>query len=259
MLDEKDIKRFYDDFSDKLIQDFFKPNKRIENAIFRTIRRIPKGTSRILDLGYGLGWSSYEFSKHFPKAKVEAYDISSHLHSIASCIFENSNLNYYSMDLTSDFPSGKFDVVILLDVFEHIAKGNREKFYENICNCLNPDGQVILTCPTVRHQEHLRKNKPDGLQPIDEDVDIEVLQCFADGINGEISYFECMSIWNPHDYFIAELCVGAIRRETINKSDIRLSNFYEKYSFLKKMPNSADYLPKLSAVQSAKLSIKRFL
>ncbi|MCV9388812.1 class I SAM-dependent methyltransferase [Reichenbachiella ulvae] len=248
------VKVFYDNFKGKLLEDFLKPNIRIANAIRRSLLRIPCSTKSILDLGFGLGWSSYEFARHFPQAKIEAYDISKELYETARSLFQLPNLNYNNLDLTIEFPKGNYDVIILLDVFEHIPKAARTQFYNNISDALNPNGRVIMTCPTVDHQNYLRKNNPEGLQPVDEDVDLVILSEFSKNIQAEISLFENLNIWNPKDYLLAE--ISRYNDQSLENlqylPSISLIDFYQKYELLKNSKELLPYLPKLTFKQKIK-------
>lgn len=202
-MNQIEVKHFYDSFKNKLINDFLAPNIRIENAIKLAIKNIPKSSKSVLDLGFGLGWSSYEIAKHFPEAQINGFDISEELTRTAKDLFKVSNLSYKSMDLTQFFPKGSFDAIVLLDVFEHIPVSARETFYVNIQNSLSEQGRVILTCPTIFHQNYLRKNNPAGLQPVDENVDLNVILDFASKTETNLAHFEYLNIWNSRDYFFA--------------------------------------------------------
>ena len=255
----EEVRAYYNNYQEKLIGDFLRPNRRIYNSINRAILRIPGQAKAILDLGCGLGWSSYEFARHFPHADVEGYDISEILYNTARLLFNRSNLAYHNLDLTRHFPDKRYDVVVLLDVFEHIGLEDRGQFYANISNCLASNGKVILTCPTVYHQEYLRQSRPDGLQPVDEDVDMDVLLDFARSVRGEISLFEYMNIWTERDYLIAEIR----RYDTIGSltylGGSNLIGFYEKCILLGKNAETRRFLPPLSLKQTLRLQLNRIL
>lgn len=259
MNSNKEVLDFYDNFKAKLIQDFIKPNLRIENAIKLALKSIPVKSKSILDLGFGLGWSSYEIARHFPNAVVKAFDISKELTNSAKDLFKVSNLSYNTMDLTQFFPDGSFDVIILLDVFEHIPISARESFYANIKNTLNKEGRVILTCPTIFHQNYLRENNPEGLQPVDENIDIDVILDFASKTETNLAHFEYLDIWNSRDYLFA-IIERPYKYHTnqINQyeKEINLLDFYSKYSLLRASNLPNNLLPDLSLKQKLKLQLK---
>lgn len=192
---------YYNNFDVKLINDYVCGNKRIESAITNLATFIPDDADNILDIGCGLGWSTYEFSKHFKEAKILGIDLSPVLIEKARSLFSNNNLNYEVFDVTKNLPTIKFDAIILIDVYEHIPKGERYKFHNSLKNLLNENGRVILACPSKFHQSWLKANNPNGLQPVDEDVDLEIILNFAKDITGEVVFFEYQKIWNNYDYF----------------------------------------------------------
>lgn len=196
---------FYNRFDDKLIKDFVSGNKRIESAIVNLGSYIPKSSKSILDIGCGLGWSSFEFAKAFNKTEVLGIDLSPVLVEKASLLFQKTNLSFKTFDLTKEVPKNKFDAIVMIDVYEHIPKDERLKFHMSIRNILNTNGRMLLACPSKYHQNWLRRNKPEGLQPIDENVDINDVITLTKDIGGELVYFEYQTIWRSSDYFYAVL------------------------------------------------------
>src|SRR5208283_5250325 len=80
-------------------------------------------------------------------------------------------------------------------------KENRNEFEKAISEILNQNGSVFITCPTILHQNYLRANFPKGLQPVDEDITLSIINEFAEMIDGEVTYFEYKNIWHTNDYF----------------------------------------------------------
>ena len=50
---------FYNSFGLKLINDYVRGNKRMENAIVELSKFIKSDSTAILDIGCGIGWSSH--------------------------------------------------------------------------------------------------------------------------------------------------------------------------------------------------------
>lgn len=201
-MNEKSVD-YYNEQTENFIRDYLKGNKRVETAIKYAIDSISNNCQHILDIGCGIGWTSHEISRHFPDAYVKAIDLSSESIKVAKEIFFTENIKFAVDDITrKDFKSKYlFDAILMIDVFEHIPSKKRKIFYKNIKNMLNNNGKIILTCPTVRHQNWLKANNPDGLQPVDEDIDINILNKFAQVISAKIFDFKEVSIWNKNDYF----------------------------------------------------------
>lgn len=195
---------FYNQFDTKLINDYALGNKRIISAIENLSAYLPQNPgSNVLDIGCGLGWSTFEFSRYLKQVRFEGIDLSPVLIQRANRLFQNSNLSFEVFDITQSLPSKQFDAIVMIDVYEHIPKIKRDDFHKSIEKLLTKNGRIILACPSVYHQEYLKKNNPEGLQPIDEDIDLTVLKSFANGIKGEIVYFEFKTIWRACDYFYA--------------------------------------------------------
>ncbi len=196
------VEQFYDDFSHKLIVDYMTGNRRMEEAIRYAIGCIPESAQAILDIGCGIGWSTHELATHYPDKKVDAVDLSAGLLRVAETLFARENISFSKTDITSATfgAKKKYDAVLMLDVYEHIPVGHRATFHRAVDQLLNPQGVVILTCPSKYHQQWLRTQRPDGLQPVDEDVTLNELTVFAQAIRGDILDFSYLSIWQQYDY-----------------------------------------------------------
>lgn len=216
---------FYNNFDKKLINDYIYGNKRIESAILKLSPFIPENSRKILDVGCGIGWSSYELSKYCSQAKIEGIDFSPRLIETAQKLFSNVNLNYRVFNILNSGLTGDYDCVIMIDVYEHIPKRDREKFHKSLKELLKDQGRVVLACPSKYHQEWLRNNQPEGLQPIDEDVDLDDVRKIAQDVNGEIIFFEYQKIWMSFDYFYAVIEINPLydfHDNIIQKSEIFL-------------------------------------
>lgn len=199
---------FYNKFDRKLIDDYIYGNKRLESAIIELSRFLPEDSNKILDVGCGIGWSSYEMSKYCPNAKIEGVDLSPILIETAQKLFSNMNLSYRVLNVLNYNILGTYDSVMMIDVYEHIPKSDRKLFHKSLKDLLKDQGRVIMACPTKFHQNWLRINKPEGLQPVDEDVDWETISQLSKDIEGEIIYFEYQKIWSSFDYLYAVIQVN---------------------------------------------------
>lgn len=198
-----EIQKFYDDFNPKLIKDYVLGNPRIESAISSVLNFFDLKSYDVLDIGCGLGWSTYEFSKQ--AHSVVGIDLSKTLIKTASRLFSSGNLSYAQVDVTESelIFDKKFDLIVMLDVFEHIDESFRSEFIDSLSKLLKPSGFLFLSCPSVHHQNWLRKNNPNGLQPVDEDIDFQVLINVSVQLKAEVVHYSYQSIWNPNDYFHA--------------------------------------------------------
>lgn len=210
---------FYNKFDRKLLRDYVLGNKRIESAITSLSSFIPLDSQNILDIGCGIGWSSHEFSKKFENALVEGIDLSPVLIEKASRLFKNDNLSFKIFDITKNLPGNRYDAILMIDVYEHISQNNRSNFHKSLKSILKRHGKIMMACPSKFHQTWLKENKPEGLQPIDEDIDFSVINDLAMDLGGEIIYFEYKTIWKNLDYFYAVIELNP------------------KYGVIRKLPN----------------------
>ena len=201
--DNNIVQKFYDNFLFKLLKDYSTGNPRTVAAIQKSLKYIPTNSTQIIDIGCGIGWTSNEFARSFSSATILGVDLSPTLLKNAKTLFQQKNLFFDNIDITSEKLEfqNTFDAAILVDVYEHISISDRATFHSSLKNILNPSGsRVILTCPSVFHQSYLRNDEPDGLQPVDEDVDLATMIKLAEDLDGEIIHFEYQDIWHSFDY-----------------------------------------------------------
>jgi SAM-dependent methyltransferase len=203
---KKDTETFYDKFSQKLINDYVGGNPRMLAALEFMKNEVAKcGAARVLDIGCGLGWSSHTLASLQSVESVLAVDLSSELIKEAKKMFGHPKVNFQQMDVTNynNSLSGVFDAIIMLDVYEHIPVAARPGFHHALGSLLSDTGFLLLSCPTKDHQKFLREYQPEGLQPVDEDVDILDLESLAGDLQGRIDTYRLLNVWNPRDYLHA--------------------------------------------------------
>ena len=196
------IKSYYDDFLVRLIANYANGNPRVTEAIRFAAQNIPGKTRHILDIGFGIGWSTQELVFNNPQAHVTGIDLSERLTKFAKSLFPHERAEFLEKDLTNWIPelSENYDAVVMIDVYEHVPISERKTFHDNLRKILKRDATVILTCPSVSHQRHLRENDPDGLQPVDEDVTKSCAEQMARDLSLSLINFKPVSIWSEGDY-----------------------------------------------------------
>ena len=196
------IKSFYSNFSKKLIFDYVYGNPRSEAAICHAIKWIPTNSKKILDVGCGIGWSTWEIKRFHPESLIFGIDISEGMINIAKKLFKDRNITFEVLDII-EFNYRKefqYECIVMLDIYEHIQKENRYKLYSILAKILKPGGFLILSFPNEIHQNFLRRYHPEGLQPIDEDVTLADINELANELNGDVLLFKTLNIWNAKDY-----------------------------------------------------------
>ena len=223
MTNSNKVAQFYDKFGARLLRDFVNGNPRTENAIlFACEKLIQFQRKNVLDLGFGLGWSTYEFSRAMPASKILGVDLSSDLKELASAMFGNDSGVHYECEDLCDSTWGEklgssYDACVMLDVYEHIPNAQRQGFHSALASRLSNDAIVILTCPTSLHQAYLRNEQPSGLQPVDEDVSFKDLIILAGDLGGEIVHFEYKSVWSDNDYFHVVISRQLLRKSPVTR------------------------------------------
>ena len=199
------IASFYDAFSTRLLRDYVRGNRRAQAAITRVLNSIPPGARSILDIGCGIGSSSHAFARANGHLDVVGVDISPRNVEIAKRLFDDTNLSFCVSDMSSIPDGSPFDVISLLDVYEHIPSDRRHGFHHVLSQCLKPDGVVVVTCPTPLHQEYFRQYEPGGLQVIDETITLKDILRLADDIDAWVTRYQMISVWRQNQYFHAIL------------------------------------------------------
>ncbi len=201
----EEAQKYYNAFSKALTEDYIVSNPRTKSAIKHILAWLPKQTKAILDVGCGIGWTSFEVAKKRSSSTVFGVDLSPESIKIAHSLFEKNNLTFAQQDITvKDFQdNNRFDAVLLVDVYEHIPAEARAFFHQSIAAILNESGRIIITCPTALQQRWLIEHNKEGLQPIDEVITVKEIHDFATAVQGEVIYFAYKRIWDENDYFHA--------------------------------------------------------
>lgn len=201
MPESQDLKAYYNDHNIRvLIHDYVYGNRRFEMAINRIVDSVPCSIRRILDIGCGIGYSSWLMKKAFPKARILGIDISDESIAAARGLFQFNGIHFERTDLLSFRPDSIFDLIVMIDVYEHIPKNLRESIHEKLRNLIADNGWLIVTTPTVEHQAYLRELHPERLQIIDEDVSIYNLIELAEALRMEVLFLDRVAVWHRYDY-----------------------------------------------------------
>ena len=110
---------------------------------FMTMIELPSRPN-ICDLGCGAGWSSGVLGVFGEATGVDLADLSGAQQRFPYCHFVSANV------LEWDFPKGAFDLVVSLEVLEHIEASAQAKYVSIAYQALKPGGHLILTTPNMR-------------------------------------------------------------------------------------------------------------
>jgi SAM-dependent methyltransferase len=143
----------------------------------RQARNEFKGGFKVLDGGAGFGQYSFWILKKFKKAEVTGIDISQSHVDKAQAFFDQSGFKgrafFKQGDLTQFVQEDSFDMVVSVDVMEHIL--DDRKVFENFHKSLKTGGVLFVSTPSdqggsdVHDHDHDHEN--DGSESfIDEHV-----------------------------------------------------------------------------------------
>lgn len=108
-----------------------------------------KSEINILDAGSGFGQYSYWMASKFPKANILAIDVKEE--QVADCnnFFQQigkTNVKFEAADLTKFTQENRYDLVLSVDVMEHILED--VLVFKNIHTSLKKNGMLLISTPS---------------------------------------------------------------------------------------------------------------
>jgi cyclopropane fatty-acyl-phospholipid synthase-like methyltransferase len=196
----ENVVSYYDEHVKNKLNDYIVVNPRIELG-WETIKRftVTKPT-RILEVGCGMGNICSRMHKYWPDAVITGIDISTLSIQVATKLFADDKLNFKEGILTADTFNEQFDLIIFMDVYEHIAVNDRAEVHAALKKILRDKGHIILTVPTPHNLKWSLVNKPETMQPVDEHISFDVIGKLAADTGTEVMLYELKSVWNTADY-----------------------------------------------------------
>ncbi len=213
------IQAYYNERIDGKIRDFTDANPRIEAAIQLVAEWATLKPTRILEIGCGVGATSWRMARAWPQAEVIGADVSPISIEVAKTCFQRPNLSYRAGLIKEGVLAGKFDLVVLMDTYEHIALDDRATLHVAIRSFLSDDARLVMTFPTPALQNYARRTSPSDLQPVDEDVTPADILVFARETSSQLLYYREIGIWRYGDY--AHVVLGRYRTLT----DVKLREY----------------------------------
>lgn len=102
---------------------------------------------RILEIGCGMGFAMLAL-QDLGYAHLEGIDIDHG--QVQSCIQKGLNVTHTEDSTTYlDSHINEYDLIVVLDVIEHIPHEGQLEFVRAICQALKPDGQIVCTVPNA--------------------------------------------------------------------------------------------------------------
>jgi len=248
----ENVVSYYDEHVQHKLNDYIKVNPRIEFG-WETIKQYaPANPQHILEVGCGMGNVSSRMRKHWPSATIIGIDISTLSIQIAQKLFGDGKLTFKETILTPDtFKNEQFDLIIFMDVYEHIAVNDRPDVHAALLKLLKNKGRIILTVPTPHNLKWSLKNKPETMQPVDEHISFDVIGKVAADTGTEVISYQLKNVWNVGDYahivleknddfeaaFFTSKPVTAIERTSriLGKLNAKLGSYIRRYKVRSKL------------------------
>ncbi|GAA4784206.1 hypothetical protein GCM10023231_09850 [Olivibacter ginsenosidimutans] len=201
-LREEDIVSYYNTVVQTKLHNYLYGNPRVDAAWKTILTYAPrkKQPLRILEVGCGVGSICYRMHKRWPDAQITGIDISSKSIEIASKLFGNQHTTFVEGILTPETFSGNFDLIIFMDVYEHIAVADRPVVHAAIRKLLANQGRLILSVPTPHNLKWSAVHKPETMQPVDEHISLSIINQLSVDTATEVLLYQIKNIWRVGDY-----------------------------------------------------------
>ena len=121
----------------------------VKKALKKISHELPPDAN-ILDAGSGLGQYSWRMSRMNRNWKITAVDINEQQVKEGNEFFSRAGMQervkFITADLTTFTDSGKFNLIISVDVMEHIKED--ETVFRNFCSSLKENGILLISTPS---------------------------------------------------------------------------------------------------------------
>lgn len=173
----KDVANYYDGLWAKLEKESLSGINSRHRVILNKLKKAGlKSNSTILEIGCGIGTLTNYLSKQIPNGKIVGVDISPESVEFARKKYaSNKNTSFMVSDMTNFNYEGKFDIVLFPDVLEHIPVEGHQNIFKTISGLVHNQSMVAINLPHPYCLRWFKKNNPEALQIIDQDIETQVL------------------------------------------------------------------------------------
>jgi trans-aconitate 2-methyltransferase len=173
----KEVSAYYDNLWQELEKESQAGINSRHRMILKKLKQAGlKSNSTLLEIGCGIGTLSAFICKSVPNGEVTAVDISPQSIEFARKKYTGlKNLNFLVSDMTNFSYSGKFDFILFPDVLEHIPVDAHDNIFKTIKSLTHENSKVVINLPNPRGIRWFKKNQPEVLQIIDQDIETDVM------------------------------------------------------------------------------------
>lgn len=206
----EEVRSYYDAHVGGKLKGFVEGNARVECAWSTIERWAGEAPVRILEVGCGIGDICWRMSRRWTGGSIVGLDVSPLSLVVARKLFGDRRVRFVPGPLVPGGLDGRFDVIVLMDVYEHVARADRPALHSAIRDLRADNGRVILTFPTPRHLAWLRAHMPEQIQPVDEDITADAIVTLARDTGQDVLFYSEVGVWHEGDYAHAVLgtCAG---------------------------------------------------
>lgn len=208
---ENEVELFYDDFSVKQVDaGISKRNIKIQ---YWAEKFGLKPTDKVLEIGCGIGTQTELLAQYLLHGKVTAIDISPKSIAFAKQRLQaHKNVELLTGDITQMNVDalGKFNVIVLPDVIEHIPLELHVILFKKLRGLIQKDGFVLINIPNPNYLQWCHQNHKEALQIIDQPVYTHLLCAAIYPNDFYIHYLNTYEIWRLNgDYQVIVLKIAS--------------------------------------------------
>lgn len=194
-MENKNIKEYYDNYTERQLR--IGINERHRQVLYRIKKNGIKHSSKILEIGCGVGTLTYILAKECEGKDIEilANDISPKSVAIARKRLKKFDfIDFTEGPITEIDINAQFDMIIMADVLEHIPFSEHKKLFRILRNALKEDGLLLINIPNPHFVDFCKKQGIEG-QLIENAIYTDILLENIIPADLYIEYLENYSIW----------------------------------------------------------------
>lgn len=194
----------------------------------------------VMDAGCGGGQYSFYLAKLNPTVNITAYDVNTH--QIEQNKIDGNgieNIEFIQKDLTEIEDSKKFDLIVCIDVLEHIQED--EKVIESFYTALKNRGYVYIHAPGLNQFRYFKKvaNMPkqkdhirdgytiDHLKHMLSDVGFDIIKIGRTfGTYGDLAWELYMLMQGKYLLYLINPIIRLLAWVDVQSSNKKHNNFY---------------------------------
>ena len=127
-------------------------NVLIRLARYKFVAKMVKKDDEVLEVGCGSGVGTIFLGQHCKN--IVGLDVKQHEVSEAQSINKRENVKFIVEDLFDLDEENKYDVIVSMDVLEHLTPEQGDKFVEKISKLLKPNGFFACGVPSIYSYEY---------------------------------------------------------------------------------------------------------